>query len=171
MLEPGKESGRAVKGTGMKFGTREDIEAPIEFVFAQITDFPAIERAAMRRGAEVERCNGVTSLAPGMAWDTRFELRGKQREMHLELSEVDPPNGLTLLAGSPNLDGKMEVVLVALSPGRTRMMTDFEIKPKNLIGKLLIQSLKLARKRLTGGIKDRMTTYAGSIEKRFRQST
>jgi len=37
----------------MKFAAREDIEAPIEYVFSQISDFPALERSALRRGADV----------------------------------------------------------------------------------------------------------------------
>ena len=47
----------------MKFSTRTDIAAPVEFVFAQLSDFPGFEAAARRRGAEVTRLD--TLAAPG----------------------------------------------------------------------------------------------------------
>jgi len=42
----------------MEFTAREDVEAPIAYVFAQVTDFAAFERQALRRGAEVRRRDG-----------------------------------------------------------------------------------------------------------------
>lgn len=154
----------------MKFETREDIEAPIAFVFEQMTDFKSIERAAMRRGAEVQRVDKLTRTGPGMAWDAAFDLRGKRREISLELTEYDPPNGMVFVSRSPNLSGRMVVELVSLSPGRTRVGMEVELEPKNLSAKLLVQSLKLARKSVTKRIDDRMAAYAADIEQRYRRS-
>ena len=39
----------------MKLSTRDDIEAPLSFVFDSFADTESWERAAMRRGAEVTR--------------------------------------------------------------------------------------------------------------------
>ena len=38
----------------MELVTREDIEAPIDFVFKQVTEFPTFERSIMRRGGDVD---------------------------------------------------------------------------------------------------------------------
>ena len=48
----------------MKFVAHEDVEAPIEFVFEQVTDFAAIERSALRRGAEVQRVDDLNETRP-----------------------------------------------------------------------------------------------------------
>ena len=37
----------------MKFSSREDLDAPIDYVWQQVTDFVAFERQAMRRGADL----------------------------------------------------------------------------------------------------------------------
>jgi hypothetical protein len=154
----------------MKLGTSGDIEAPIEFVFGQASDFTAIERAAMRRGAEVRRADGLTRNGPGMVWDTTFDLRGKTRQLRLELTEYSPPDGMVLALRSPSLTGSVTVDLVALSRGRTRFAMDVTLEPINLTGKLLVQSLKLARKTLKTRMDTRMATYGAEVERRYRRS-
>jgi len=154
----------------VKFGTKQDIEAPIEFVFAQITDFKLIERAAMRRGAEVQRIDSLTGNAPGMAWEAKFEWRGKTREVALKLTKYDPPNGLVMGLLSPNLEGVMLAELVALSRARTRVALDLDLEPRTLSAKLLVQSMKLARKTLLNRMQQRMASYAEEIERRYKQS-
>lgn len=154
----------------MKFATTVDVDAPIEFVFDQITDFKGLERAAMRRGAEVRRVDGLSAQGPGMAWDARFELQGRTREVQLELTEHDPPKGLVFASRSPSLGGRMAIDLAALSHTRTRVAMDVELHPNNLSARLLVQSLKLARKGLKSRVDERLATYSGDIEARYRRS-
>jgi len=154
----------------MKFVAREDVEAPIEFVFAQVTDFPAIERSGLRRGADVRRVDSLTEKAPGMVWDVEFMLRGKRREAQLELTSLDPPNGLVLESRSPNMEGGMVLDLVALSRSRTRISVEIEIQPKTLPARLLMQSMKLARPNLIRRFTKRVAGYANDLEGRYKTS-
>lgn len=153
----------------MKFSTREDVEAPIEYVFSQVTDFAGIERSALRRGADVQRVDTLTEPGPGMAWDATFKMRGKLREVQLELTEFDPPNGYVLGSRSPAMGGRLAVELVALSRGRTRVVLDVALEPKTLSSRLLIQSLKLARRNLLKRLATRFGEYARDMEERYKQ--
>ena len=150
----------------MKFSAKEDIEAPIEFVFAEISDFQAFERSALRRGAEVQRVVDKPAPGVGMAWDVSFKLRGKARELQMELTDFTPPHGMVLSSRSPSMGGHLVVDLVALSRGRTRMGVDISLEPKNLSSRLLVQSLKLARGNLTKRFKLRVAQFAKDIEER-----
>ncbi|WP_317055917.1 SRPBCC family protein [Roseovarius rhodophyticola] len=152
----------------MKFVEREDIEAPIEYVFSQISDFPALERSAMRRGAEVQRVDNLGQNGIGMAWDTSFMLRGKRRDMHLEMTDYDEPNCLAIESNSANLAGYMMIDLVALSRRRTRLTVEVSVKPKTLTARLLLQSLKLARTNMTRRFALRVAEYAKDVEDRFK---
>ena len=49
----------------MKLSSRQDIEAPVAFVFDALNDFQAWERAALRRGAEVARTDKMNVTAQG----------------------------------------------------------------------------------------------------------
>ncbi|MEL7257443.1 MAG: SRPBCC family protein [Pseudomonadota bacterium] len=154
----------------MKFVEREDIEAPIEYVFSQISDFPALERSAMRRGAEVQRVDNLDQNGVGMAWDTSFMLRGKRRDMRLEMTDYDEPNCLSVKSTSANLSGFMMIDLVALSRRRTRLTVEVSVKPKTLTARLLLQSLKLARTNMTRRFALRVAEYAKDVEDRFKAS-
>jgi hypothetical protein len=155
----------------MKMNAREDVEAPIEFVYQQITDFQAFERRAMRRGAEVLRVDDLKADGPGMWWYITFMLRGKQREVQLELARLDPPNGLTMASRSPSMGGELVVDLVALSRNRTRMTVNIELVPKNLTARLLVQSMKLARKSLTRRLRKRVNEYAVELQDRYSRAS
>lgn len=154
----------------MKFQIKQDIEAPIDFVFEQMTEFKAFERAAMRRGAEVQRVNDGGEDAVGMAWDAKFQLRGKERDIQIEITEYDRPNRLTVSSRAPSMGGDMIVELIALSRNRTRVDTNIKLAPKNLTSKLLVQSLKLARKNVSQRLNDRMAAYAVEVETRYKKS-
>ncbi|UXX84598.1 SRPBCC family protein [Roseovarius pelagicus] len=151
----------------MKFSTREDVEAPIEFVFDQVSDFAMLERLALRRGAEVQRVDDKPQNGAGMLWNTAFELRGKRRKMQLELTEYDPPSGMCFVATSSALNCEMVLDLVALSRGRTRMSMEMELKPQTLSSRLMVQSLKLAKSNMTKRFEARAASFARDMEDKY----
>lgn len=151
----------------MKFSTKEDIDAPIAVVWDMITEVEAFERAAMRRGAEVQRADGKTETGIGMSWKTRFAMRGKERAVDIVIERFDPPNELFLVYASTSLTGSMRVELMSLSPTRTRMMVGLEIRALNLSARLLIQSLKLTKSSLTKRYKLKVAEFCNGLEERF----
>jgi hypothetical protein len=159
------------KGPKMKFSSKEDIEAPIGEVFAMLSDFEAYERSAIRRGIEVQRLNETAPGTPEVAWDAKFILRGKQRNVKLNLADFEPPNAMRFEAISQGLEGTFTLDLLALSPGRTRMAVALDLAPKTLSARLLVQSLKLAKSNLSKRFKGRVADYAKQMEDRHSRTT
>lgn len=155
----------------MQFTSKEDIEAPIEQVFAEISDFQRFERAALRRGAEVQRTDTPGVPEVGMSWQARFRLRGRMRDVTVRLVEYDPPNGIALKAEAATIEGRMSVDLVALSRGRTRLAVDLTLEPRSLAGRLILQSLKLARNSTTKRFRLRVAEYAMDVEERHKRAS
>lgn len=151
----------------MKFSTNEDIDAPIDAVFEMLCDFETFERSAMRRGADVQRTDRLTAPGVGMTWQAKFDLRGKRREMEIEIVTFDRPNGIVLESTSPGMLGTTSFELIALSRGRTRVKVDLEVKPLTLSARLLVQSLKLAKNSLGKKYKQRVADYARIMENRY----
>jgi len=152
----------------MKFSTKEDVEAPIGHVFEQVTDFDGFERMALRRGADVQRTDTLAAPGVGMSWSGSGKIRGKTRDITAQVTRYDPATDLCLSAQSDGFDIGLEVELVALSPGRTRMRVSVELSPRNLSARLLLQSAKLARRNLTQRYKERISGYALDMEKRYK---
>lgn len=155
----------------MKFSAKEDIEAPIEQVFALVSDFESLERAALRRGAEVQRTDSLRKHGVGMRWMAAFMARGRQRKLDIEMTEYESPNGMRFHSVAQGLETDMKVEFVALSRGRTRLSVDLELKPKSISARLLVQSLKLARANLSKKFHLRMADYARDLEDRAKRAT
>lgn len=153
----------------MKFSTKEDIEAPIAFVFAQVSDFDAFSRRALRQGADVTHARDG-DIAVGATWQLRFQFRGRQRNLEARLTQWDPPNGYVVTAVSDGLTAVSEVTLVALSPRRTRLAFAIDVRAKTLTARLLLQSMKLAKGKLTKRFKARVLDFAEEIEDRYRKA-
>tara|TARA_R110002094_G_scaffold146331_11_gene135476 strand:- start:2526 stop:2993 length:468 start_codon:yes stop_codon:yes gene_type:complete len=151
----------------MKFSTNEDIDAPLDDVFAMLSEFERFERAAMRRGAEVQRLDQLSVPGVGLTWAAAFELRGKRRDMQLEMVTFERPTEIVLESTSPGMIGQMSFELIALSRARTRVKAELEVKPLNLSARLLVQSMKLGKKSLTRKYKLRVAEYAKNMEDRY----
>lgn len=152
----------------MDFSSSEDIAAPIDFVFRQITDFAGFERSIMRRGADVERLKGGDAPVVGAKWRVTFRLRGTERTVKAELTEVDDPNMIRLAIDSKNIEGGLVVELVPLSRARTRLNIKLDLKPKTLSARLVFQSMRLTRQRSLGRFKALVAGFAEDAEARYR---
>ena len=148
----------------MKFSAREDIEAPIEKVYAQVTDFAGFERQMMRRGADVRRMDPGQAVTIGSAWDVAFTFRSRERRLRAVVASLKSPTDVVIDLASNGLDGKTTVELVALSPQRTLLSVSIDLSAKSLSARLLLQSLKLAKSNLTKRFKKRVADFAVGID-------
>lgn len=154
----------------MKFSTREDIEAPIEYVFERVTDFTGFERQALRRGADIQRIDQGQAPVLGSAWQVAFKFRGKGRKLKATIGQIEPPNALRIDTAANGITGETTIELVALSRNRTRLSVVMELAPQSLSARLLLQSLKLAKNNLNRKFKVRVNDFAEDVEVTYRKS-
>lgn len=153
----------------MKFSTNEDVEVPIEATFDLLCDFESMERAAMRRGAEVQRVDTQREIGRGMIWNAVFSWRGKKRALQIELVTYNRANALLFHSKTDGLSGSLSFDLMPLSRTRTRMKVGLEVIPQSLSAKLLVQSLRLAKASLTKRYKLRVSDYIATMEERHNR--
>ncbi|MDQ2066820.1 SRPBCC family protein [Xinfangfangia sp. CPCC 101601] len=152
----------------MKFTTRQDVEAPLQAVYDWLTDYEQFERMVMRRGAEIERTDRLSAPGPGMGWRLRFAYRGKPRKLLVRLIGADPSGAMQFELDSPSVAGEARIELLALSPRRTRLTIQSELRPKTLPARLFFQSLRLAKGRVQKKLDQSSGKLAGLIEQQHR---
>ncbi|MBS8227010.1 SRPBCC family protein [Vannielia litorea] len=150
----------------MNFTGKEDIEKPIDEVFAAITDHETFEKQVMRRGHEISRTDTLEAPGAGMAWKMRFPIRGQMRDLTARVSAYEPPEHVVLDITIGGLDTVVMIDLIALSKMRTRMNLDIELKPRTITSRVLVQSLRLRRSSLTQQLRRRMGDFAKQVEAR-----
>ncbi len=153
----------------MNFTTREDVEAPIAFVWQQATDFTAFERQGLRRGADVKRTDRLGKVGVGSGWDVTFTFRGKERDLTSNVTAFDPPNTYTVDIASAGIKGTCLVDLLPLSRSRTRLTVTVDLSATSLAARLMLQSLKLAKGSLNSRFAGRVTAMAEDMRDRYRR--
>ncbi|TCP44418.1 SRPBCC family protein [Rhodovulum marinum] len=148
----------------MKFSAREDIDLAIEDVFEVLSDFDRMERAALRRGAEISRIDTLAAPGPGMIWAAEFTFRGKRRALRTELTGFLPPENIVVESTVSGLTGISTVDLVRLSPRRTRMAVAIDLRPQTIPARMFLQTLRLAKTRMSQRFKSGLTRFARDLE-------
>jgi len=154
----------------MHFTAQEDVEAPADYVFEQLSDFTALERSALQRGIDVQRTDRKADLGPGMTWSASYGLQRTQMSLTLELTKYDPPHGMVLHGDSATLDGLITLDLVALSPWRTRISLRVEVRARTLPARLFLQSFKLARVHPSVTFKRKAAFFAARLEENYKSN-
>jgi carbon monoxide dehydrogenase subunit G len=152
----------------MKLSAKEDIEAPLAFVSEVMADFEAWERAAMRRGAEVDRLDTLRKPGPGMAWRVGFTYRGKDRKLDIKLLDLEPEQRLNFEFTGRPAEGVLNIELAEMGPRRTRVVATMELKPRTLAARLFFQSLRLAKAKVMRRFALRLSQLGADIEDRYR---
>jgi hypothetical protein len=154
----------------MQLSSRTDIEAPIDFVYAALSDFEGWERAAMRRGADVSRTDKLRAPGIGMGWHVIFRFRGKERMIDIRLTALETDAKLGFSGKGRMVEGDMSVELVSLTPKRTRMVLHTQVRPLTIAARLFLQSMKLAKGRVQTKLNKRLQDLAVDLETRFTAS-
>lgn len=148
----------------MKFEHGKDIAAPLDFVYAQMTDFEQFQRLAARRKTRVTRLDALEGTGAGMCWRLGFRLRGRDREVEVTLDDLVPERRIGYAIEGDAISGRALIELTSLSPEMTRMTNIISVSGKKLGMRLVLQSLRLARGRVSrriDGLADQLAHRIG----------
>lgn len=153
----------------MKFSTRQDIDAPIDFVFRRASDFTGFEKQALRRGIEIERVAELDTVAPGLCWNASFAFRGKPRQIAAELGRFEEPQAYVIHSTSGGVEADLSVDFMALSRAKTRVIVGLDMRPQTLSARLMIQSLKFAKANLYKRFEARVERFGKEIQEQYNR--
>lgn len=154
----------------MKLTAKTDVEAPLAYVYANLTDHAAWEAEAVQRGAEVERPDGTPLTGVGASWRIRVKFRGKLRKFLVRIDDLQPDQRIAFGLEGQAVEGTSVFEVAALSPRRTRLRIVLDVKPKTLTARLFLNTLRLARTRVQSRFDLRAGQLGARIEDRYQRS-
>lgn len=154
----------------MKLTAKTDLEVPAAFVFATLIDNASWEREAVRNGVDVERPPGTPNNGVGAEWRIRGHFRGKSRKALIRVEEMVVDQRLVLVIDSPSMEGNSRIEVMVLSPRRSRLRIDLEVKPKTLAARLFINTMRLAKGRVQARFERGLGQLGGRIKDRYERS-
>lgn len=152
----------------MQISHTEELDAPIGHVFAACTDFADFKRRAEARGARITRKDDLAAPGVGMAWTIATKLHGRDRLIDVEVVTFDRPEAMALRSITGGLDGLAVLDLREIRGGRTQLGLAIDVKAENFPARLVLQTLKLARTRLTRQLRQRLGAFAKRVEADWR---
>lgn len=152
----------------MKFISKGDIEAPTDFVYADMTDYEGWEKSIRKRNTQLVRSPGP--IRPGTTWDTKFRLRGRDRDMVMTLLSETQDRQVLLTIADSSLDVDVSTDLMPLNPKVSRVAVTIHLRPRNLAAKLLTQSLRLARTKIQHQLDWRVAGWADDLSRSYAKT-
>jgi len=153
----------------MKFETIEDIDAPQDFTFACFTDFIRYEILARNYGADLRRVGGFTEISEGATWRGSIPVQGRTRGVEAEVSRYSPSEYARIDSAVGGMNVVFEMRFEALADEKTKLIAVAELQAKTLAARLVIQSAKLARKRVQAKITSKIVALANEYEDAWRR--
>ncbi len=149
----------------MKFSTREEIDAPAEYVFKAITNFDAIEKLGQGRGIIIAEKNTDIPLPK---WKIKAPFRGKMRLIEMNVSQLEAPEILIIDSVSGGLKMQFAITVTQLPNKRSRIIISNEVVPTTLSARILIQSVKFAKKSLDKRFSKKIASACDFIESQYK---
>ncbi|MDJ0858709.1 MAG: SRPBCC family protein [Dinoroseobacter sp.] len=132
----------------MQLNTTEILTGHIEDVFDALSDFARAERAAMSRGISVERLDALGAPGEGVKWRIGFFARGRDREAEMEVTKFTRPTALRYEGHVGGLFFETNVACRVADSNATEVTVAIKLRAKSMSARVLLQSLKIARRRV-----------------------
>lgn len=152
----------------MKLSTREDIDAPLDEVFAAISDFDYLERQILRRGIQIVRTDALPEPGAGMGWRAELGWRSQMHDVACDLVEFTPPSEVLMAAVSGGLQCNLQAQTTALSRSTTRLRVAMTLRATSFRDRMFVQSLQIAKSRLSRQFSGIVSNYAQDAARRVR---
>ena len=89
------------------------------------------------------------------------------RKVLIRVEDLKPDHSLGLLIDSPSIEGNSRIEVTVLSPRRSRVRVDLEVKPKTLAARLFINTMRLAKGRVQARFEKGLVQLGARIRDRY----
>jgi len=132
----------------MELSYSNKINVPQEFAFKRATDFERFEKDGFGNLAPFEPRNDIRPPELGARWRTAAEFQGRPRRFSLELLALEEPGTMVLGNKSEKYDVEARFDFENAGDNVTEFSFVLNAKAQSITGKLILQTIQLARARI-----------------------
>ena len=152
----------------MRLSSSQIIGVPKDYLFERITDFDSFESYIHTEGGMAERTDNVAGTQSGMSWHVSGTFRKKQRNVDLTLENYAPSDKLKYVCETSSMNAAIFFELTEITPDQTELSLYIDPEARNISARLVLQSVKLAKKTIERRITQRIERFGNQIEADFK---
>lgn len=149
----------------MDISKKFEINTPADFAFGKLTDVKTItmnlpSNVVMRADSD------HSSFDVGSKWIVRAQRTGRNFTINSEVTKVIAPSEIEFFSASNRIESVVNIKINPISTSKSQMEFDVRLKPRGLLGRILLQSLKASRSRIDA----RLDSMASKVSDFFETS-
>ncbi len=152
----------------MELSYQNKIKVPQAFAFERATDFERFEAEGFGNLAPFEPRNKIRAPELGARWRTAAEFQGRPRRFVLELLEIENPGTLVLGNKSEKYDVEARFTFTEAAEAETTFDFTLNAKAQSITGKLILQTIQLARARIVKSMQADFDKMAERMEAAYQ---
>ena len=151
----------------MNLEQKRAIAVPHDFAFKSASDFARFEREGAG-GAQFTRIDQGNPVQVGAQWQVNAEFRGRPRRFVVTLAEYTPSTKLVFKTGSSKFDVHVSYDFTPKGEKACEVAMRIETAARSLAGRLIFQTLQLARARFERYLGEAVERMANQMEKEYK---
>ncbi len=144
------------------------IKVPQAFAFDRATDFERFETEGFGKLAPFEPRNDIRAPELGARWRTAAEFQGRPRRFSLQLLELADPGTMVLGNKSDKYDVEARFEFTEAGDETTTFDFSLNAKAQSITGKLILQTIQLARARIVKSMQADFDKMAERMEAAYK---
>ena len=147
------------------------INVPQDFAFARATDFERFETDGFGNLSPFEPRNDIRAPELGARWRTAAEFQGRPRRFSLELLALEAPGTMVLGNKSEKYDVEARFAFSRAGDTETEFTFSLNAKAQSITGKLILQTIQLARARIVKSMQQDFDAMGERMEAAYQADT
>lgn len=143
------------------------INAPLDFVFREFTNFADFEAHAQERNLSVKRTDSLDDVGAGMGWEISGVVRGKHRDVSVTMDDFRQNDTMQYTSATGAMSGKMFFEFEDLGSDVTEVTFHVDPTADSISSRLILQSIRLAKNSVEKRIKKSMRIFGETIETKY----
>lgn len=150
----------------MRVSVTEQVTAPRDEVFRQVTDFDGLLGKYGGRHIRIERLDSPAPVTETSLWRGSLVMHGISRAGSARMVSLRAPDGYEVEGLMEGLRGRLWIDLSDEGDDLTDLKVTIDLKPTSLWGRMIVRSLQLIRTVISRRLQVRLAKVARDIETR-----